>query len=192
MSPIKDLSNPLFGCLTLYQSIDLNSLKYIIEALNENKTFVNSFIRFLLITLIFSSVRRFLHRNQLLMDLFKVWTTVLGRKVKLMIFAKTVPITYRGKPGTHYRESGIGLFNDYRIVLEVGTRLTDRTGSFYLNGIQQFHGLMCHNRGPVMTENDDRQDVSQYYIHNYPDCKGDKGFDASLGKFAEPRGKSNT
>ena len=51
---------------------------------------------------------------------------------------------------------------------------------------------MRYNGGPVMTENDYWQDVSQNYIYNNPGSERDKWFHTSIGQFAESRGKSDT
>ena len=49
------------------------------------------------------------------------------------MIAETVFIPNRCKAGTHGRESTIDFFNESRIVLEMVTFLTDRSGTIELN-----------------------------------------------------------
>ena len=69
----------------------------------------------------------------------KVWTMVLCRKIQLIIFAETVLIPYWGKSWTHNLKSWIDLFDESRIVLEIGALLADRPGITQLNWIKYFH-----------------------------------------------------
>ncbi len=51
---------------------------------------------------------------------------------------------------------------------------------------------MRYNVRPVMTKNDDRQDISQDDIYDDTDSERDKRFDAGIGQFAESGRKANT
>ena len=63
----------------------------------------------------------------------KAWTAIPCGKVKLIIITETILIPHRRKPRTHGRESTIDLFNENRIVLEIGALLADRPGITRLN-----------------------------------------------------------
>lgn len=111
----------------------------------------------------------------------KMRATVPCGKIKLVIVANPVLIPNGGKPRTHGRKSTIDLFNEGRIVLEIGTVPADRSGITLLNGRKNFHVSMRYYRRPVMTENNHRQDVSQNYVYNNPDSERNKGFDTGFG-----------
>jgi len=83
------------------------------------------------------------------------WTAVPCGKIQLMMMAEPIPVPDRGIPRTHSREPAIDLFNEGRIVLEMGALLADRPGMPKLNGIKNFHASMRYNGRPVMTENHD-------------------------------------
>jgi hypothetical protein len=132
----------------------------------------------------------FIHKNSLprpflikLSRPFRVaWTAVPRGQIKLMILAKPIPVPDRGKPRTHSREPAIGLFNEGRIVLEMGALLADRPGGMtQLNVIKNFHTSMRYNARPIMTKNNHRQNVSQNDVDNNPGSERDKGFAAGIG-----------
>jgi hypothetical protein len=103
------------------------------------------------------------------------------------MIAEPVPVPHRRKPRTHGRESTIDGFNKSRIVLEMCAPLAARHGTnrrhgtTQLNGTKNFHASMCYNGGPVMTENEDGQNVSQNYVDDHPYRERDKGFDTGIG-----------
>jgi hypothetical protein len=76
-------------------------------------------------------------------------------------------------------------FNESRIVLEIVALLADLPGIIQLDGIRNVHVLMRYNGRPVVTEDNDRQDISQNDVYNNPGSERDKRFDTSIGKFAE-------
>ena len=104
-----------------------------------------------------------------------------------MIVAESVLIPHRRKPGAHGCKSAIDFFNERRVILEMGTPpagrqgMTRRPGAAQLNRTKNFHASMCYNGGPVMTENDYRQDVSQNDVDDNPDSEGKKRFDPGIG-----------
>src|ERR1700680_2871487 len=104
-----------------------------------------------------------------------------------MMIAEPVPVPHRRKPRTHGRESTIDGFNKSRIVLEMYTPLagrpgiTHRPGMTQLNGNKNFHASMCYNGRPVMTENEDGQNVSQNDVDDHPYRERDKGSHTGIG-----------
>ena len=97
-----------------------------------------------------------------------------------MILTEPVPVPHRGKPRTHSRESAIDVFNDRRIILEMDALLAAWPRVPYSNGIKNFHTSMRYNARPVMTKNDDRQDVAQNDVDNNPDSERNKGLDPRI------------
>jgi len=98
-----------------------------------------------------------------------------------MMTTEPIPVPDRSKPRTHSREPAIDFLNEGRIVLEMGALLADRPGMPQLNGIKNFHASMRYNGRPVMTENDDRQDISQNNVYNNTCSERDKRFAAGIG-----------
>jgi len=109
------------------------------------------------------------------------WTAVPCGKIQLMMTTEPIPVPDRSKPRTHSREPAIDFLNEGRIVLEMGALLADRPGMPQLNGIKNFHASMRYNGRPVMTENDDRQDISQNNVYNNTCSERDKRFAAGIG-----------
>ena len=60
------------------------------------------------------------------------------------------------------------------------TALADRPGIAQLNGAKNFHASVCYNGSPVMTENEDGQDVAQNDVDNNPDSERNKGLDPRI------------
>ncbi len=109
-----------------------------------------------------------------------------------MLVTESIPIPHGSVSGTHDAESGIGRFNNCRIVLKIHTVPTDSTGIFLLNGIKKFHELMRCDGRPVMSEYNNRQNISQNNIYDNADGECDEGFDTRVGQFTESRRKANT
>lgn len=101
----------------------------------------------------------------------------------------TISIPHRSKPRTHDGESGVGGFDERRVVLEMDASFARRSGFTQLNEVEYFHALVRHNSSPVMTKNNHRQDVSQNYVDNNPGRKCDNRFGTRVRQVTESRRK---
>ena len=109
-----------------------------------------------------------------------------------MIIAYTVPIPHRRKSRAHGREARIDRFDIRRVILEMDTVLTTRSGPIDLYRFKNVHVSVRYNVSPIMPEHNYRQDISQNDVYNNPCRERDKRLDPGIGQFPEPRGKPDT